>query len=133
LMKQRVAKSERKPAKKFLLLNLIETYFKLTAAQKEIFDRLQSKKEYREAKEMELTWADEMREEGLRKGLEKGREEGLITGKRETLLRQLVTKFGPLPERTKSRVRAMDSVDELDVYVDRVLTAKSLEEMGLGG
>ena len=120
LMMQRVAESDRDDARKFLLLNLIETYFKITADQKESFNRLLSKKEFREAKEMEVTWADEIREEGR------------VFGKRETLLQLLATKFGSLPEETTSRVQAMDSLDELERYLGRVLTAKSLDEMGLG-
>ena len=153
LMLQQVAESERDDAQKLLLLNVIETYFKLTAEQKESFSRLLSKEEYREAREMEVTWADEIAEEarkeglekgiekglekgleeGLEKGLEEGRQAGLMAGKQEALTRQLATKFGPLPEQITSRVQAMASLDELDVYLDRVLTAKSLEDMGLGG
>ncbi len=147
-MMQLIVDSERNAAKNFLVLNLIETYFELTAAEKEIFDKLLAKKEYQGAKEMEQTWADQMREEGLKKGLERGREEGreegrvkgrveghqagLVAGKREILLRLRVSKFGVLPERTECQVQAMESLDELDAYVDRVLTAKSVEEMGFG-
>jgi len=151
LMLQRVAESGRGEAQKFLLLNVIETYYKLSAEQKESFSKLLSKKEYREAREMEVTWADEIAEEarakgrtegleqglakgleqGLEKGLEKGRQAGLLTGKREALLQLLARKFGPLPERTTSRLQAMESPDELDAYLDRVLTAQSLEEMEL--
>ena len=85
---------------------------------------------------MEVTWADEMREEGrkegLEKGLEKGRHAGLVAGKRDTLLQLLATKFGSLPEETTFRVQAMESLDELDRYLGRVLSANSLDEMGLG-
>ncbi len=93
---------------------------------------------------MEVTWADEIREEGREKGLEQGlekgreegreqgREEGLVAGKRETLLHLLATKFGTLPGETALRVQAMESPDELDRYLDRLLTAKSLDEMGFG-
>ena len=93
---------------------------------------------------MEVTWADEIREEGrekglkqgLKQGLERGREEGrqagLVAGKRETLLQLLATKFGTLPGETTLRVQSMGSLDELDRYLDRLLTAKSLDEMGLG-
>ncbi len=132
LMMQRVAESDGDDAGKFLLLNLIETYFKLNADQKESFSRLLSKKEFREAREMQVTWADAIREEGREQGREQGREEGLVAGKRQTLLQQLATKFGSLPEEITSRVQAVDSLEELDGYLDRVLTAKSLEEMRLG-
>ena len=105
--------------------------------------------------EVELTWADKLIEQGRQEGAEKGREEGraegrdegreegreegraegrrvgLIEGKRGTLLRLLTAKFGPLPEATSSRVEALDSLDELDSYFERVLKANSLEEIGL--
>ena len=85
---------------------------------------------------MEVTWADKIREEGREKGRqegrEKGREEGLKEGKRETLRQQLTKKFGPLPQNTVSRLEALESLEELDGYLDRVLTAGSLDDMGLG-
>jgi len=98
-------------------------------------------KEYREAQRMEATWAEQLREEGrargleegLEKGIEKGRQTGVIVGEREALLKLLTMKFGPLPEPAKSRLHAMESLDELDDYLERVLTATSLEEMGLKG
>ena len=119
LMLQHVAESKLDHAREFLLKNLIETYFKLAAEEKERFSRLLLKSEYREVREMELTWADEM--------IEKGR----LAGKLETLKHLLAKKFGPLPQETVSRLEALESLDELDVYLDRVLTADSLEEMGL--
>ncbi len=123
-MMQRVGKSDLDDAPKFLLVNVIETYFELAAHQEESFRGLLSKDEYREAQEMELTWADKM--------MEKGREEGLLEGKRDTLLRFLNSRFGPLPQETAARVRALESLEELDAYLDRVLVAGSLEEMELG-
>ncbi len=136
-MMQQVVESDRNNAAKFLLQNLIGTYFQLSADEKKSFNELLLKKEYREVREMELTWADEMRKEGREKGRKEGRQEGrqagLLAGKRETLLRLLDTKFGPLPEHTLSLVQAMESVDELDDYLDRILEAKSLAEMGLVG
>ena len=81
--------------------------------------------------EVELTWADKLIKQGEEKGIEKGREAGLIEGKREALLRQLKTKFGPLPEGTTTRIESIDSVSELDDYLERILKARSLQEMGL--
>ena len=56
---------------------------------------------------------------------------GELKGKRETLLHQITQKFGPLSENVKRQVEAYESVDELDAYLDRILTVTSLEEMGL--
>ena len=127
LMLQVVAGSELDDARRFLLINLIETYFKLSPDHQKRFRRLVSAEEFREVQEMEVMWADRMRAEGAKEG----REKGLIEGKRRTLLRQLAKKFGALSEEVTARVRALESVDELDVYLDRVLTATSLEEMEL--
>ena len=131
LMLQVVAGSELDDARKFLLMNLIETYFKLSPDHQKRFRRLVSEEEFREVQEMEIMWADRMRADGAKEGRKEGREKGLIEGKRGTLLRQLAKKFGPLSEEATARVRALESVDELDVYLDRVLTATSLEEMEL--
>ncbi len=122
-------------AGKFLLRTIIETYYELGAKQAERFDRVFSKEEFGEVKEMEVMWGDRMKAKWAKEGLEEGREkgliEGLIEGKRETLLRLLAKKFGSLSEDVMAQIRALESVDELDVYLDRVLTATSLEEMEL--
>ncbi len=97
--------------------------------------------------DVELTWADKLlkkgeergmekgleqgREQGLEQGIEQGREVGLLEGKREALLRCLAVKFGALPDRTTSHVRAIESVDELHALLERVVVVASLEEMGL--
>ena len=124
---------------KLLLRNLIEVYFELGVAQAERFEQVFSTGEFREAGRMEVMWADRMKAKWAKEGLEEGREKGLIEGliegklegKREALLRQLAKKFGSLSEDVTAHVRALESVDEIDVYLDRVLTAASLEEMEL--
>ena len=60
------------------------------------------------------------REEGLQKGLQKGRQ--------ETLRRLLVRRFGPLPADAVARLNAA-TVDELDGWLDRLLVARSLDEV----
>ena len=129
LMMERVALSGLDDARKFLLLNLIETYFKLASDERQEFEGLLSRERYREVRKMQMTWAEKIE----KKGREEGLKEGLLEGKREALLRQLETKFGPLPEEMISRVRAVQSLPELDSYLDRVLVAASLEDMGLRG
>ena len=47
--------------------------------------------------EVKQTWSDRMREEGI------------IEGKRETLLRQLTAKFGPLSPEVIAKVKAVSS------------------------
>ncbi len=146
-MLRQIAESSLDDAKKFSLVNIVETYFELDEEETERFRQFLSTRGYREVKEMEVTWAERMiekgrvegraegREEGRAQGQEEGREQGLkaglIEGKRETLIRLLTTKFGSLSEGTRSRVQALESVAELDAYLERVLMATSIDDMGL--
>ena len=125
LMEQHVAKGKVGDAREYLLLDLIKTYFELEPGEEDNFNKLLSMPEYREAYEMELTWSEKM--------IQQGRLAGLVEGKRETLKHQLTKKFGTIPEKTMARIEALDSLEELDRYLDSVLTAESLEEMGLDG
>jgi hypothetical protein len=113
----------------FLLVNLVETYFPVPEALREKFRQRVSRKEYRRVQEVEMTWADRLRKEGR----EEGREAGLIEGKRQSLKRLLQVKFGTLPQSLLDRIEAMGSAQELDRYLDRVIAAATLSELGLPG
>ncbi|HEX4963680.1 MAG TPA: DUF4351 domain-containing protein [Thermoanaerobaculia bacterium] len=86
-----------------------------------------------------MTWSETQqamgwergRKEGMEKGLKKGRREGVEEGTRKVLLHQLGKRFGPLPEAVRRRVEAIDSLDRLTRLAERLLSADSLEEMGL--
>jgi hypothetical protein len=121
----RVVASGLDEASLFLLVNLIETYFPVLEVERERYLRLVSREEYRKVQEVELTWADKLRQEG--------REEGVVQGKRQTLKRLLAARFGVLPNRVEASIDALASGEELDGYLDRVLTAGSVEELGLEG
>jgi hypothetical protein len=85
-----------------------------------------------------MTVADQLREEGrvegrregvvegLRKGVVEGRREGVVEGQRTMLLKQLVARFGALPDAVEARVRAADAT-QLDRWAERVLTAPKLD------
>jgi hypothetical protein len=49
-------------------------------------------------------------------------------GKVEIILKQLASRFGPLPEAVPTRVRSADSA-QIDIMADRMLTARTLEEV----
>lgn len=57
----------------------------------------------------------------------RGRTEGRTEGKAEVLLKQLGLRFGSLPSEIPARVEAAP-VEQLDRWIERVLTAKTLEE-----
>jgi predicted transposase YdaD len=84
---------------------------------------------------MAMTWSETQQAVGREKGLEEGRREGVEAGAqqgaRQVLLHQLGKRFGPLPETVRRRVEAIDSLDLLTRLAERLLSAHSLEEMGL--
>ena len=123
-MLARVLESELNRTLKYLLLNVIETYFRLSVEEAKTFRQLLSEKEYKDMQDTELTYFDEIELKGVMKGL--------LQGKRETLLRLLTTKFGPLPATAVTQIEAVSSTSELDTYLDRFVTATSLDEIGLG-
>jgi predicted transposase YdaD len=57
-----------------------------------------------------------------------GRNEGRAEGERSLLLRLLRSRFGELPAEAMARIEAA-SVTELERWGDRVLTAKTLDEV----
>jgi hypothetical protein len=54
--------------------------------------------------------------------------EGEARGEAKVLLKQLTLKFGPLPQGVAERVQAA-SIEELDRWAERVLTADRLEQV----
>ena len=126
-MLREILESELDVEMKRLLVNVVETYFKLDSEQREELRKLLATEEYEEMQETEMTYFDELEEQGRQKGREEGREEG----KRETLLRLMTSKFGSLPEAVLLKVNALASGKELDLYLERLLTARSLDELGL--
>lgn len=52
-------------------------------------------------------------------------------GMQDLLLLQLEQRFGSVPDATRRRVQAVDATEELTRLAGRILTAESLEDLGL--
>jgi hypothetical protein len=127
---RRIAGTELNDVQRLFLVDCVETYLELDtmeAAEYETLRSLDENEEEHALKIAKMTWADRIRAEGWRDGIEKGQERGA----RRILLRQLALRFGPLPEAAHRRVEAIDSLERLTQLADRVLVAKSLDELGL--
>ncbi len=72
-------------------------------------------------------------EQGRRQGIQLGRQEGIQEGKQSFLIQLLGAKFGILPASVEEKIRAITSEQELYQFSLRILTANSLDEMGLNG
>jgi hypothetical protein len=138
-------------ARKFLLLNFVETYVQLDDSEQEEYETLLRDERNREVATMaELTLttnADRLakksyvegleegkregRELGVLEGRQRGQREGREQGQRELLLHLLARRFGPLPEAARQRLQALTSPEELSRLAECVLDAQSLDDLGL--
>lgn len=74
---------------------------------------------------------DDTVREWKRKERREARKEGRQEGMHELLLRQIERRFGPLAEEQRRRFEAITSPARLKRLADKILTAGSLDEMGL--
>jgi len=70
---------------------------------------------------------EETAREWRRQYVKEGRQEGM----RALLLQQIERRFGPLVEEQRRRFEAITSPARLKRLADKILTASSLDEMGL--
>jgi hypothetical protein len=120
---RRISRFEIDDAGRYLLVNTVETYIDLDDEAREEFARLLSQEPSQEVRIMELTWGEQIEA----RGIEKGRLEGM----RAVLLGQLERRFGPLAPATRERIQEITDGDELSGLADRLLDARSVEELGL--
>ena len=74
------------------------------------------------------TWAEEFEQRGIEKGLQAGIEQGLLKGEALALKRLLIKRFGPLPDRAVQQIGSA-TADQIDLWIDRVLDAQSLNDV----
>ena len=127
---QRVAGFRLDDARRHLLLDCVQTYLPLTGAGEARFRRRLARD--REVKTMQETWSERLMEKSEKRGEKRGVKLGELRAKRQTLLRLMRARFGALPATVTRIVSGTDNVRRLDTLLRRVLSARTLEEMGLG-
>ncbi|HXU31022.1 MAG TPA: DUF4351 domain-containing protein [Thermoanaerobaculia bacterium] len=110
-------------ASRFRLFNGVATYLELDGGAAAEYAALREAELGPEAKMRPITWEEKVEARGVDRGQERGM--------REVLLRQLKRRFPSLPGRAVERIQAITSTDELGALAERLLTAGSLEELGL--
>lgn len=113
-----LALAEMDDARRFLLTNFVDSYLELDDSAREEYEALLAEDANREVAAMELT-------------LTTNADRLVQQGKKEMLLDLMSRRFGALPETTRQRVEALDSSEELSRLAERVLDAKSLDDLGL--
>jgi hypothetical protein len=100
---KRIATSGESDFRRFLLVECLEAYADLDDAQGERLQALLHTEAYQEAEAiMKTTY-----ERGIERGIEQGIERGIVQGERQSTLRQLEAKYGPLSPATRQQVEAL--------------------------
>ncbi len=86
---------------------------------------VQTDRHRREVQAMERTIAQELQEEGRRKGL--------IEARKQTLLRQLRLRFGDVPKAVTADINGCTNVRQLVTWLDNFATANALADVGING
>ncbi len=118
-------------ASRFRLFNGVATYLELDGAAVTEYEALRAAEAGPEETMRPITWEEKVEARGVEQGLARGLARGEEKGMREVLLRQLKRRFPSLPRRAVERIQAITSTDELGSLAERLLTARSLEELGL--
>jgi hypothetical protein len=82
----------------------------------------------REVQTMGRTIAEALRDEGRAEG----RAEEAVQSRQQTLLRLLRIRFRKVPKRVEGVILATTDVAQLDGWVDQVMTAQTLSDLGIG-
>jgi flagellar biosynthesis/type III secretory pathway protein FliH len=67
-------------------------------------------------------------EQGLQQGMEQGLQQGRKSGEQSLLTRQLIKRFGDVPEWAQQRLDAADTA-QLESWGEKLLDAKSLQDV----
>ncbi len=111
-------------ARQFALFNLIFTYLRLSAQEREAA-RVQLRQEGDTTMEaVELTWADRIILQNREEGRQEGRQEGL----RDAVLRVLTRRFGTLPPSSGAGLYRIDDPRRLEALLDVALSTGTVEE-----
>lgn len=128
---RRIAEARLPEDSRILLVDCVATYLELTPEEVSEYATLDSGGGNPAMRLAQMSWGDKLRAEGWREGKKEGRREGMERGAQKMLLRLLTQRFGRLPVGVRQRIEEIDSVDRLIRLAERVLTARSLEDLGL--
>ena len=130
-----IASADVDEERRFLLVNLVETYLRLTGREAEEYAELVARQGNEEVRDMELTWAGRIQQKGYelgeQAGLERGREQGRVQGARQVALDLLEKRFGSLSTKTVRKVEAIEDLEDLLRLSERLLQARSLRDLDL--
>lgn len=111
-------------ARRRLLANCVESCMELSEGEEAEFNRLLEQEQNKELRKMRKSWMEQCEERGEKRGE--------VRAKRETLITLMRAKFGGVPAEVSKIVSAIENRRRLDTLLRRILTARTLADMGLG-
>ncbi|HJX27012.1 MAG TPA: hypothetical protein VJ885_03810 [Thermoanaerobaculia bacterium] len=115
---RRIGAARLRAERKAMLADFVDAYLPLTPDEEKEYKIMEAGKP-QEGNAVWMTWSERLRAEGERRAL-KG-----------VLVRLLEKRFGPVPQKALKKVESLKSVPRLNDLVERVVTASTLEELGL--
>lgn len=128
---QELARVRVDEARRRLLVDCVETYLALSTREEAEFERLLGRESNKELRHMRKSWMEQIEERGEQRGEARGKALGELRAKRETLVTLMRAKFGALPARVAKKVSVIENRRRLDTLLRRILTARTLADMGL--
>jgi hypothetical protein len=114
---------EPQPERRLKYLDFIDIYADLDENERAIYQQ-----RYPQEAEAMTGFAERFIEQGMQKGMQKGIQEGMQQGEAKVLVRQLICRFGDLPEDIWQQIESADT-DTLLKWSERILTAQTLDEV----
>jgi len=111
------------PAKMQLISGFVDSYLRLSAPEKVIFQSELSKMKLEE-KEQIMAITTSWKEEGLLEGQKQGQKQGQVN----TILRLLKRKLGNLSEETENQIKSLE-LTQLDCLTEDLLDFESCEDL----
>jgi hypothetical protein len=108
-----------------LLLNTVQSYYKLSRAEQRAEERLLRSGRYGEVDEMAQTWLGRIKTKERREG----RHEGEVSAAQRAVQRAILVRFPEAPPSLTDRVEQIRNLTALESLHDRVIAAGSLEEV----
>ncbi len=108
-------------ARRSLLLNIIERYLPLNAAEEAELQERIAQPELREVRDVITSYEE--------RGIEQGIRQGILRGKHQAVLLVVRSRFGEVPEAVVSQIEAVTEATELDTLLQRALTAADAQDL----
>ncbi len=112
-------------ARRSLLLNIIECYLPLNAAEEAEMQERITQPEFQEVRDVITSYE----ERGIERGIREGIEQGILRGKRQAVLLVVRSRFSEVPEAVVSQIEAVTDATELDTLLQKALTAADLQDL----